>query len=83
MSRGTCNENTEADEGVGCKPGAPHSYVAHPGLALLLPSPQRFDILAHMTKSSLLRLCVALLACGALWVAYTQNPNQPSKLNTI
>src|SRR5947208_14781200 len=33
----------------------------------------------------MIRLCVALLACGALWVAYTQNvdPNQPSKLNTI
>jgi cyclase len=36
-----------------------------------------------MPKTSLIRTCIALLACGALWVAYTQNPNQPSKLTTI
>ena len=36
-----------------------------------------------MSRISILRLCGAVFASGALWVAYTQNPNQPSKLTTI
>src|SRR5271170_5945977 len=36
-----------------------------------------------MRKSSVVRLAAAVFACGALWTAYTQFGNQPSKLNTI
>ena len=36
-----------------------------------------------MRKSSVVRLSAAVLACGALFTAYTQFGNQPSKLNTI
>jgi len=36
-----------------------------------------------MMKSSLLRVLVAMFACGALWVAYTQDPSKPSKLTTV
>ena len=36
-----------------------------------------------MRKSSVVRLSAAVFACGALFTAYTQFGNQPSKLNTI
>jgi len=36
-----------------------------------------------MRKSSVVRLSAAVLACGALFTAYTQFGNQPSKLDTI
>ena len=36
-----------------------------------------------MRKSSVVRLAAAVFACGALFTAYTQFGNQPSKLNTI
>src|SRR5215470_6318268 len=35
-----------------------------------------------MRKQLALRCAAALLACGGMWLAYTQN-QQPSKLNTI
>src|SRR5437016_3434907 len=35
-----------------------------------------------MCKHLLLRCSAALLFCGGMWLAYTQN-QQPSKLNTI
>ena len=36
-----------------------------------------------MRKSSVVRLFAAVFALGALFTAYTQFGNQPSKLNTI
>ncbi len=36
-----------------------------------------------MRRSSVVRLSAAVFACGALFTAYTQFGNQPSKLNTI
>ncbi len=36
-----------------------------------------------MRKSSVVRLAAAVFGCGALFTAYTQFGNQPSKLNTI
>ena len=36
-----------------------------------------------MRKSSVVRLSAAVFTCGALFTAYTQFGNQPSKLNTI
>jgi glyoxylase-like metal-dependent hydrolase (beta-lactamase superfamily II) len=36
-----------------------------------------------MRKSSVLRLSAAVLACGALYTAYTQFGSQPAKLDTI
>ena len=36
-----------------------------------------------MRKSSVVRLSASVVVCGALFTAYTQFGNQPSKLNTI
>src|ERR1700685_625784 len=36
-----------------------------------------------MRKSSTIRLAAAVFLGGALWVAYTQAPQQPAKLNTV
>jgi cyclase len=43
--------------------------------------PFPFAKLSRMRKSSILRLCVAALLLGGVWVAYTQAP-QPAKLTT-
>jgi cyclase len=36
-----------------------------------------------MRKSTAIRLCAAVFLGGALWLAYTQGPPQPAKLNTV
>ena len=36
-----------------------------------------------MRKSSVIRVCAAIFLSGALWVAYTQAPQQPAKLSTV
>ena len=36
-----------------------------------------------MSKSAIVRLSAGIFLLGGVWLAFTQNPNQPAKLDSI
>src|SRR5579864_2115750 len=62
---------------------SPHSIFSKNGLSAERIDPTAFAILSPMRNTSILRLPVAAVLCGALWVAYSQFGKAPAKLDLV